>query len=88
MVFAHKLEDNSRKIMDISECVVTGTGKREYRTLFRYVITKNEMKRKKYSVEGYFEQPQFMSEDLKRRLIQFGVPADVLSTFLEKEKEA
>ena len=88
VVFAHKLEDNSRKIMDISECVVTGTGKREYRTLFRYVITKNEMKRKKYSVEGYFEQPQFMSEDLKRRLIQFGVPADVLSTFLEKEKEA
>ena len=32
VVFEHKLEDNSRKIMDISECVVNENGVREYPT--------------------------------------------------------
>lgn len=41
VVYAHKLEDNSRKIMDISECVITPSGEREYHTLFRFRITKN-----------------------------------------------
>ena len=36
VVYAHKLEDNSRKIMDISECVITPSGEREYHTLFRF----------------------------------------------------
>ena len=36
VVYAHKLEDNSRKIMDISECVITPSGEREYHTLSYY----------------------------------------------------
>lgn len=58
VVYAHKLEDNSRKIMDISECVITPSGEREYHTLFRFRITKNELKRGKYKIDGYFEQPE------------------------------
>ena len=50
----HKLEDNSRKIMDISECVVSGNGEREYRTLFRYNITKNELIDGKYVIEPIY----------------------------------
>lgn len=85
VVFAHKLEDNTRKVMDISECVVGGNGEREYRTLFRYNITKNEFIGDKYVIEGHFEQPEIMSEHLKRRLMQFGVPQEVLKQFLVTE---
>ena len=34
--------------------------------------------------EGHFEQPEIMSDSLKKKLMQFGVPQDVLSKFLEK----
>ena len=85
VVYAHKLEDNSRKIMDISECVILPNGEREYHTLFRDNITKNELKRGKYKIEGYFEQPELMSENLRRKLMQFGVPLETLNSFLGKE---
>ena len=83
VVYAHKLEDNSRKIMDISECVILPSGEREYHTLFRYKITKNELVNGKYMIEGKFEQPEYMSENLEKKLIQFGVPQDLLSQFLK-----
>ena len=85
VVFAHKLEDNSRKIMDISECIITGNGERKYRTLFRYAITKNEIQNGKYFIEGHFEQPNTMSENLKRKLTQFGVPQNELQKYLGNE---
>lgn len=84
VVYAHKLEDNSRKIMDISECVIASDGSRSYRTLFRYVITKNEIRNGKFIVEGHFEQPELMSNNLKAKLLQFGVPIDELNKFLRK----
>ena len=83
VVYAHKLEDNSRKIMDISECVILPNGEREYHTLFRYRITKNELVKGKYKIEGVFEQPEYMSEHLKTKLMQFGVPEDLLAQFLK-----
>lgn len=85
VVYAHKLEDNSRKIMDISECVITPSGEREYHTLFRFRITKNELKRGKYKIDGYFEQPEIMSKHLKTKLLQFGVPQKTLEQFLVKD---
>ena len=85
VVYAHKLEDNSRKIMDISECVITPSGEREYHTLFRFRITKNELKRGKYKIDGYFEQPEIMSVHLKAKLLQFGVPQETLEQFLVKD---
>lgn len=84
VVYAHKLEDNSRKIMDISECIITQSGEREYRTLFRYNITNNELAGDAYKIEGHFEQPEIMSDNLRRKLIQFGVPQSTLNKFLTK----
>ena len=84
VVYSHKLEDNSRKIMDISECVITPTGEREYHTLYRYCITKNEIKRGKYKIEGHFEQPELMSNNLRQKLLQFGAPMDLLDRFMQK----
>ena len=85
VVYAHKLEDNSRKIMDISECVITPTGEREYHTLFRYKITENTLKRGKYNIKGVFEQPEIMSDHLRQKLMQFGVPQTELEKFLVKD---
>ncbi len=84
VVYAHKLEDNSRKIMDISECIIGDNGERQYRTLFRYKISKNEIRNGKFFIEGYFEQPELMSDHLKQKLLQFGVPQSTLNKFLAK----
>ncbi len=87
VVYTHKLENNDRKIMDISECEILPNGDRVYHTLFRFHITKNEIVKGKYVTEGYFEQPEIMSNNLKTKLLQFGVPQDELSKYLEKGAE-
>ena len=84
VVYSHKLENNERKIMDISECEILPNGDRVYHTLFRFNITKNEIVNGKYVTEGYFEQPEIMSDNLKRKLLQFGVPQEELNKFLKK----
>ena len=87
VVYAHKLEDNSRKIMDISECVIDGNGQRSYRTLYRYTITKNEIIDGKYRIDGHFEQVECMSDSLKARLNQFGVPIEQLNKFITNREQ-
>ncbi len=87
VVYTHKLENNDRKIMDISECEILPNGDRVYHTLFRFHITKNEIVKGKYVTEGYFEQPEIMSNNLKTKLLQFGVPQDELNKYLEKGAE-
>ncbi len=84
VVYAHKLEDNSRKIMDISECVIDENGRRKYHTLFRYRITENDIDGDHIHIIGHFEQPEVMSEGLKQKLMQSGVPQSTLTKFLEK----
>ena len=37
----------------------------------------------KYKIEGRFEQPEYMSDHLKGKLMQFGVPEDLLVRFLK-----
>ena len=84
VVYTHKLENNERKIMDITECEILPNGERAYHTLFRFNITKNVIEKGKNITEGHFEQPEIMSDSLKKKLMQFGVPQDVLLKFLEK----
>jgi pilus assembly protein CpaF len=84
MVNTHKLENNARKIMDISECVITPSGEREYRSLYSYHITKNDMVDGEYRVDGVFGKPNIMSDNLRRRLIQYGVPQGELNFFLQE----
>jgi len=87
VVFCHKLEDNSRKIMEIAEAEITPSGERVYRTLYNYKITQNVYKDGKFSIKGYFDKPSKMSDNLKQRLIQYGVPQNVLRRFLGNENK-
>lgn len=84
VVYTHKLENNERKIMDISECEILPSGDRVYHTLFRFNITNNEIVNGRYITEGFFDQPEIMSDNLKRKLLQFGVPQEELNKFLER----
>ena len=85
IVYTHKLENNERKIMDISECVILPTGERQYNTLYRYNITKNTIKDGAMQIEGYFDKPNILSENLKLKLMQYGVPQSELQQFLRKD---
>ena len=82
IVYEHKLEDNSRKVMSVCECIINGKGQLAYNDLFRYVITKNSYEKGEYHIEGHFEQCGTMSKGLATKLMQCGVPHDLLARFL------
>jgi hypothetical protein len=84
VAFSHKLEDNTRKIMEIAEAEITPSGERKYRTLYNYKITSNTYDGEKFNIEGHFEKPELMSSNLKQKLMQYGVPQDVLQKFMQK----
>ena len=85
IVFAHKCEDNSRKVMDITECEVTPDGKTCYRCLYRYNIRENIYENGKFQIQGEFEKVNSPSPYLQNLLTRSGVPQEVLSHFTGKE---
>jgi len=87
IVYTHKLENNARKIMDISECEILPNGERKYHILYRYNILENTLDGDEFTIKGYFEKPEIMSENLKRKLMQYGVPQSELQQFIKKEGE-
>jgi len=87
VVFAHKLEDNTRKVMDIAECVVDDNGDLNYRKLWRYKIRSNEYNGGKYHIEGEFVHENDISESLKNKLMRGGVPQELLDKYTGKENE-
>lgn len=87
VVFAHKLEDNSRKVMDISECIVHDDGKLEYRTLYRYRIYGNVYDNGKFHIQGEFVRENAPSENLCGKLLRGGVPQELLKQFTERGNE-
>jgi len=78
IMFAKKLEDSSRKIMEITECEILPTGERKIRTLFRFNITENNISKGKVAIKGVFERVAPISESLQKRLRENGIPLDVL----------
>ena len=74
VAFAKKLEDNSRRIMEIAECMDVKDGKPVMRTLFRYNITDNQIVSGKPKILGYYEKVSNPSENLQKRLRENGMP--------------
>ena len=85
VVFAHKLEDNTRKVMDISECIVHDDGELEYRTLYRYKIHSNEYVGGQFHIIGEFVQENSPSEFLRAKLLRGGIPQELLKRFERRE---
>lgn len=87
VVFAHRLEDNSRKVMDISECIVGDDGSLDYRILYRYHITGNTCEDGAFKIHGEFEKLNTPSENLCIKLTRGGIPQELLKKFTGGEKE-
>ena len=81
VVFAHKLENNSRKIMDITECIVHDDGELEYRSLYRYQIRSNRYVDGVFSIDGEFVKENAPSENLRQKLLRGGIPEELLRKF-------
>lgn len=73
VAFAKKLEDNSRRIMEISECEYLSDGSRKMRTLYRFNITDNRMADGKANIIGHYEKVESPSEGLLKRLRENGM---------------
>lgn len=83
VVYTHKLENNERKIMDITECGVDpSTGERSYATIYSFDIENSYVKDGKLITEGSFQKKNILSGSLQKRLVQFGIPRSVLNRFL------
>ncbi len=85
VVFAHKLENNTRKVMDISECIVEDNGELSYRVLYRYKIKSNTYRNGEFFIDGEFVKENNLSDNLKEKLLRGGVPNPLLEQFLGKE---
>ena len=84
VVFAHKLEDNSRKVMDITECVVGEDGELEYCPLYRYHIQDNVYIDGHFYIDGKFVKENIPSESLVAKLMRGGIPQEVLERFMKQ----
>lgn len=83
VLFTKRLEDNSRKIMEITECEIAEDGGRSIRTLYRYHVTSNDFMDGKVNIVGHFEKVSDISPGLKKRLLENGMPANILKDILK-----
>lgn len=89
IVFCKQLENKQRRMMEIMECEILPDGTRNYRTLFQYVITENRMDEKgRFIIEGYHEQKNSFSESLSKRLLENGMPIEMINNMKRREEEA
>ncbi len=78
IVFTKQLENKKRKIMEIMECEILPDGNYNFRTLFHYHIRENRMEGTKFVIKGNHEKVNGISEGLKRRLLENGMPKETL----------
>ncbi|MDO4563682.1 MAG: CpaF/VirB11 family protein [Clostridia bacterium] len=78
LVFTKQLENRERKIMEITECEIKPDGERVHRTIFRYNITENRYEGDKLVIKGFHERVNDISDSLKKRFIENGMPKAAL----------
>lgn len=83
VLFIKKLEDNSRKVMEIKECIIHEDGRREKSTLYRYEMYKSELIDGKYVIEGEFKKENNISEGLQKRLLENGMTISELERLVK-----
>lgn len=82
VMFVKKLEDKTRKIMEITECEILPDGSRKIRTLFRFNVSGNQALGDGVRVIGEFEKVCDISENLQKRLLENGMPKKTLAQFI------
>ena len=82
IVFTKQLEDRSRKIMEIMECVIQPDGSRQYNTLYHFAIEDNRLEDGKYYIDGHHEPVHPISANLQKHFIDNGMPQQELDKLL------
>ncbi len=87
VAFCKKLEDNSRRIMEITECELIRTDyglKPKFRTLYKFKTEKNIIENGKLKVVGKFVKMNNISENLQEELKMNGILENDLEKILRK----
>lgn len=87
VAFAKRLEDNSRRMMEITECETLPNGTRRMRTLYRFHIADSLDMDGKTKIIGQYEKVENLSEGLQKRLRENGLSQKFLDRMLEGEKK-
>lgn len=82
VLFVKKLEDKTRKIMEITECEILTNGSRKIHTLFRFNVSENQVSGDGVKVIGKYEKVCDISESLQKKLLENGMPRKTLEQFL------
>ena len=83
VVFTKQLEDGSRKIMQIIEGEDYRNGRLYYRPLYQYDVADNRMDENgKIAVIGKHKKLESISDTLKKRMLDNGIPVGKLQPFL------
>lgn len=91
VAFCKKLEDNSRHIMEITECEIQPDGTRNIRSLYKFNVIENGIVDGKIKIKGKYEKVNDISEALEKRLLENGIPRNILERFVgwsQKESAA
>lgn len=65
VLFVKKLEDNSRRVMEITECEILEDGTRQLHTLYRYHVSETAVEDGKVKVHGEFQKMSPISASLQ-----------------------
>ncbi len=82
VVFTRQLEDKSRKIMEITECEIFPTGERHIRTLYKFNVEDVLEIEGKKEIIGEFQKINNISKGLQKRLLENGMPKNMIQNFL------
>jgi len=82
VVFCKRLEDNSRKIMEITECVINDDRKRDIRVLYRYNVEGFLDVEGKSKIKGYYEKVNQVSKAMRKRLKENGMSKEHMKLIL------
>lgn len=85
IVFCKRLEDNSRKIMEITECVINSDRTRDINVLYRFNV-ENSQNVDKNNIKGKYVKVNELSTPMKKRLLENGMPQKTLDKFLNYPK--
>ena len=85
VAFCKKLEDNSRHVMEITECAIEPDGSRKINTLYKFNVIDNSIVDEKLKIVGEYEKVNDISKSLQKRLLENGMPQRILQRFLGGE---
>lgn len=82
IAFCKKLEDNTRHIMEITECLIKEDGSREIHTLYKYNVVDNVEVDGRSKIIGQYEMVSKPSAVMQKRLLENGISKAELSQLM------